>query len=160
MEKFIRRGVRAAPCVAAALALALLAAGCGDSSGVGRTVPVSGRITVGGAPLTAASTVVLFKPDAARGNTSPWEPTGTVDGEGKYTLNTRGRRGAPPGWYKVIVTAVEARAIEPTKGPRTKLPIPKTLVPARYGQAVTTPLAVEVVDGPAPDAYDLKITGD
>ena len=141
-----------------AIVLAFAAPGCGDTSGVGRTVPVAGRVTLDGAPWTSASTVILFKPDAAKGNTLPWEPTGTVDSQGNYTLSTKGRRGAPPGWYKVTLTALETRPLE-TKGPRVKLPTPKSLLPARYGQAATTPLAIEVVDSPAPDAYDLKLTG-
>jgi hypothetical protein len=149
---------RGTPLPLAALLLALAAAGCGDASGVGRTLPVAGRITLDGTPLTAATTVVLFKPDAARGNAAPWEPTGTVDAQGNYTLNTKGRRGAPPGWYKVTVTAVEAQA-NAVKGKRLQLPTPRSLVPARYGQAATTPLAVEVVENPTPDAYDLKLTG-
>ena len=61
------------------VAVCLAPSGCGDTSGVGRTVPVAGRITLNGAPLTATTTVVLFKPDPAKGNVSPWEPTGTVD---------------------------------------------------------------------------------
>jgi hypothetical protein len=142
-----------------AVLLAFAAPGCGDTSGVGRTVPVAGRVTLDGAPWTAASTVIVFKPDTAKGNTQPWEPTGTVDSQGNYTLSTKGRPGAPPGWYKVTVTAVETRPLETTKGPRRKLPTAKSLLPARYGQAATTPLAIEVVDSPAPDAYDLKLTG-
>jgi hypothetical protein len=144
--------------LAFALVVASVAPGCGDTSGVGRTLPVAGRITVDGTPLTASTRVILFKPDAARGNASPWEPTGTVDNQGNYTLNTKGRRGAPPGWYKVSVTAVEA-ASNAVKGKRTQLPTPKSLVPARYGQATTTPLAIEVVESPGPDAYDLKLVG-
>jgi hypothetical protein len=142
---------------ATALLAALLAAGCGDDSGVGKTVPVAGQVTLDGGPFTAATTVILFKPDAARGNTSPLEPTGTVDGQGSYTLSTRGKKGAPPGWYKVIVTASEPRADAP-KGHRQQRPSPKSLVPARYGQAATTPVALEVVENPAAGAYDLKLS--
>jgi hypothetical protein len=152
------RHFRGVPSPVAALLVAFAASGCGDASGVGKTLPVAGRITLDGVPLTAATTVVLFKPDKAKGNASPWEPTGTVDNQGKYTLNTKGKRGAPPGWYKVIVTAVEAQP-NAVKGKRLQLPTPKSLVPARYGQAATTTLAVEVVESPGPEAYDLKLVG-
>src|SRR5262249_60393527 len=81
--------------------VAVLAFGCGDATGVGKTVPVAGTVTLDGKPLTAASTVILFKPDAARRNTSPFEPVGTVDDQGNYTLVTQGKRGAPRGWCKV-----------------------------------------------------------
>src|SRR5437588_5719848 len=90
-----------------------LAFGCGDDSGVGKTFPVEGRVTINQEPLTAKSTVVLFKPDAAKGNTSTFEPVGTVDENGNYTLMTQGKKGAPPGWYKVVVTATESSSVHP-----------------------------------------------
>jgi hypothetical protein len=129
---------------------------CGDSSGVGKTFPVSGSVTLGDEPLAAESAVVLFKPDVSRGNSSPFEPTGNVDKDGHYSLSTKGKRGAPPGWYKVIVTAVGS-SVEYPKGPKQGHPHPRSLVPARYGQAKTTDLAVEVVPEPAPGAYDIHL---
>jgi hypothetical protein len=141
---------------AVAILVAVLATGCGDEMGVGKTFPVNGRVTLANQPVTATSTVVLFKPDSARGNSSPFEPTGTVDAEGNYTLMTKGKKGAPPGWYKVIVTANEPPSFQ-TKGPRLKMPGAKTLVPPKYGQLQTTDLTVEVVENPAPGAYDLKL---
>jgi hypothetical protein len=134
-----------------------LGPGCGDSSGVGKTVPVAGTVTLDDKPVTATSTIVLFKPDASRGNTSPFEATGTVDGEGNYRLSTKGKKGAPPGWYKVVVTATEPREAE-AKGPLNHRPGPKSLLPARYGEAATTTVAIEVVEGPASGAYDVKLT--
>jgi hypothetical protein len=116
-------------------------------------------VTIQNEPLKAKSTIIVFKPDASRGNKSTFEPAGTVDEDGNYTLFTKSRRGAPPGWYRVVVTATEeqpetARA----KAPRTHRPLPQSLVPPRYGQAKTTPLQIEVVENPAPDAYDLRLT--
>jgi hypothetical protein len=140
-----------------ALLFASLAPGCGDTSGVGKTLPVTGQITLDDRPLTAPSTIVLFKPDAAQGNASPFEPAGTVDDRGNYTLFTKGKKGAPPGWYKVVVTATEPRG-EGVGGPRHQRPAPRSLIPARYGQAATTTVAIEVVDNPAPGAYDVKLT--
>jgi hypothetical protein len=139
------------------MACACLAPACGDGSGVGRTYPVSGKVMLGGAPLTAASTVLLFKPDASRGNTSPFEPSGTVDESGTYTLQTKGKKGAPPGWYKVVVTAYESRP-EHVRSPGHGRPTARSLVPAKYGLEKTTDLAVEVVEKPAPGAYDLKLS--
>jgi hypothetical protein len=141
---------------ACALLGALSAAGCGDASGVGTTYPVSGRITLNGEPLVAGNAMILFKPDAHRGNLSPFEPAGIPDAEGHYRLSTKGKSGAPPGWYKVIVTAstVEVGA---AKDARHGHPHPKSLVPAKYGQAATTELSVEVVESAAPGAYDLKL---
>jgi hypothetical protein len=137
---------------------AALAAGCGDASGVGPTFPVAGKVIFNHTPLTAKNTVILCKPDAARGNASPFEPAGTVDAEGNYALTTRGKAGAPPGWYKVVVTArEEAEPVHP-KGPQRHRPVSKSLLPARYGQATTTDLSIEVVEKPAPGAYDLKLS--
>jgi hypothetical protein len=140
-----------------ALFIALLAAGCGDALGVGTTYPVSGRIALNGEPLATATTMILFKPDASRGNLSPFDPAGTLDAEGHYTVSTKGKAGAPPGWYRVIVTATTVEAGVP-KGQRRARPHPKSLVPAKYGQAATTDLSVEVVESPAVGAYDLKLT--
>jgi hypothetical protein len=140
-----------------ALGLLLLAmAGC-DDSGVGKTYPVSGKVLFDGNLLTTAHTVVLFKPDTSRGNTSPFEPTGIADSEGRYKLVTNGKKGAPPGWYKVIVTAAEG-SIADSDHPKTRHPGPRSILPAKYGQAKTTPISIEVVENPAPDAYDLKLS--
>jgi hypothetical protein len=149
--------LRTSPFLVTAFFLLLLPAGCGDSSGVGKTVPVTGQVTLDDRPLSAKSTVILFKPDTGRGNTSPFDPTGTVDAQGRYTLFTNGKKGAPPGWYKVIVTATELRAAGDSKGPRQHHPTPRSLLPARYGQAATSPLAIEVAEDPKPRAYDLEL---
>jgi hypothetical protein len=142
---------------AAAVLSTLLASGCGDGSGVGTTYPVRGKVTLNNEPLKAATTIILFKPNAARGNKTPFEPAGTVDEDGNYIVLTKGRPGAPPGWYKVAVTATGAPPAAPAKGPLKHRPLPQSLVPAKYGQAQTTPLEVEVVESPAAGAYDLKL---
>lgn len=139
------------------LLVGIPASGC-DSSGVGRTVPVIGKVTVEDAPLTAKSTIVLFKPDASRGNTSPFEPTSTVDAEGNYKLTTKGKSGAPPGWYKVVVTAREDAAPEHPKSLKQHRPVARSLLAAKYGKAETSGLSIEVVEDPAPGAYDLKLS--
>jgi hypothetical protein len=136
---------------AVGLFVGLLAAGCG-----GKTHSVSGKLTVGGAPFAAKSGLVTFVPDRARGNTSDDEPVGTVDADGRYTLYTKARRGAPPGWYKVVVTGL-GDAPPPAAGPLTHRPAPQSVVPARYGRAASTPLAVEVVASPPAGAYDFDL---
>jgi hypothetical protein len=139
------------------LLCALLVLGCADPRGVGKTYPVAGKITFSGEPLTAETTMVLLKPDTSRGNTSPFEPAGTVDSEGNYRVFTMDKEGAPSGWYKVIVTATSTD-VETPPGKRLHHPRPKSLLPAKYGQTKTTDLALEVVANPAPGAYDLKLT--
>jgi hypothetical protein len=146
-HRWLRVSVIAALCTG-------LAVGCGKSD-VGVTYPVNGQITMNGEPLNAASTVILFKPNAARGNASPYEPAGTVDAQGQYRLTTKGKGGAPPGWYKVVVTAVESRP-EHAKSPQMKS-VAKSLVPPKYGRAETTDLEIEVVESAFSGAYDLKL---
>ena len=141
-----------------ALLLGGLLSGCGDDSGVGRTVPVIGKVTIDDTPLTAKSTVVLFKPDASKGNSSPFEPVGTVDADGNYTLKTKKKNGAPPGWYKVVLTAHEDASPQHPKTPHDGRPITRSLVPAKYGREATSGLSIEVVESPLPGAYDLKLT--
>lgn len=141
-----------------ALTLGCLAQGCGDSSGVGPTFPVSGKVTLNNEPVTAKTTIVLFKPDASKGNTSLYEPTGTVDAEGNYKLTTKGKNGAPAGWYKVIVTAREEAAPAHPKGPKQHRPVSKSLLPAKYGRPETAGLSIEVVENPVPGTYDLKLS--
>ncbi|HTK76115.1 MAG TPA: hypothetical protein VL371_12705 [Gemmataceae bacterium] len=135
----------------------LFLSGCGDNSGVGPTFPVTGTITINGQPLIAQTAMVLFKPDASRGNLGHFDPAGALDGQGHYVLSTAGKTGAPPGWYKVVVTAT-ATDVSVPPGKRRDHPHPKSLVAAKYGQAATTTLSVEVVESPAAGAYDLKLT--
>ncbi len=139
------------------LTLAVLSSGCGN--GVGQTYPVAGKIALNDQPWTAKTTVILCKPNAARGNASTLEPTGTVDDQGNYTLTTRGVKGAPPGWYVVLVTATSPTA-ETSGDPKHKgsHPHPGSLLPAKYGQVKTSGLEIEVVEAPAPGAYDLQLT--
>jgi hypothetical protein len=141
------------PATPVALLVALLAAGCGG----GNTHPVSGTVTIDGTPLAARNGLVTFVPDKAKGNVTQDEPAGTVDDRGRYTLYTNGRRGAPPGWYKVVVTGLADAPTAAAKGPLTQRPVPKSAVPARYGRAETTPLEVEVVASPTAGAYDLTL---
>ncbi len=135
----------------------LSTAGCGSSE-FDEIYPVVGSITFEGEPLVEESTTVLFQPDAARGNDGSFVAVGTVDRDGKYTMRTNGVNGACPGWYKIVVTALAETPQHPTSPKESKhRPVAKSLLPARYGQAQTTPLAVEVVAEPAEGAYDLDL---
>ena len=118
--------------------------GCG---GVKR-VPVSGAVTLDGLPLQGG--VLLFHPDAARGNTNRASCTGPVK-NGRYTLVTSGvtrsetGEGAPLGWYKVTL-------INDLPG------MAEIKVHSKYLNPETTPLEVEIVEDPRPGAYDLALT--
>src|SRR4051812_40534827 len=89
-------------CLAALLTggVVFVAAGCADGE---KLAPVAGKVTVDGKPLTSGS--VSFRPDASQGNSSQHQPTGTIDAEGNYELFVPpAKKGAPLGWYKVVVT--------------------------------------------------------
>src|SRR5205823_1414977 len=82
----------------------LFVAGCGD--GIGTRYPVEARVLVDGEPLTGMTGKVIFVPDKDKGNKTPVNAGGDIDAEGRYKLSTKGKPGAPAGWYKVVVSAV------------------------------------------------------
>ena len=146
------RDASPAPILRPAFLLALLAAGCGRGDGPDKLVPVRGKITLDGQPLTSGS--VSFRPDDSRGNTSQDQPYAILDEQGHYELKTAKWAGAPPGWYKVMVLAPE----EPGEWKAGRPPPPRSRINARYARPETTDLAVEVVEKPGPNAYDLQVT--
>jgi hypothetical protein len=150
MTRFTRRTYLL---VLLALCVGALPTGCGGTyiDGV-RIYPVSGRVLVQGQPLTdVPQGSVSFHPDAGQGNQSLHLPTGKINPDGTYELNTGGKKGAPLGKYKVRVSAFENR---PEEGPVT----PRYMLDDKYYAADKTDLTLEVVDNPAPGQYDLKVT--
>ncbi len=128
----------------------LLLTGCsGDDAGLGRLYPVRGTVTAAGTPLTKGS--VTFYPEASKPNAAAFLPAGTIDEQGKYSLTTRGKEGAPAGKYKVVVS------VQVPSNPKDPYSLPRSLVDPVYAKAETTPLVVEVKDSPPPGAYDLKL---
>ena len=136
-----------------AFVICVLFSGCGDR----QFHPVVGRVLQHNEPLKPKAGYVLLKPDLLKGNSTKYEPSGTIDADGNYELYTEQRRGAPPGWYKVIVTA-SGETPKPLPNQSTTRPLSKSLLPAKYGQKESTPLAIEVVASPSEGAYDLDVT--
>jgi hypothetical protein len=130
------------------LSFALLLPAC-NSDPVGHRVPVRGKVMVGGKALKTGS--VAFWPDAEKGNQSKFEAAGQIDGEGNYELFTKEKPGAPVGVYKVTVTAQEPG------DPKNPYSRPKLLVPAAFTTKENTPARIEVVNNPAPQAYDIVV---
>ncbi len=133
--------------------LGVLLCGCGREQGE-RFFPVAGTVQLDGKPLTIG--VVSYRPDAERGNKSMHVPTGTIDAQGRYELITIKRKGAPPGWYRVLVFA-DANTLE-TGGIAVHPIPPRWLTHEKYTDPKTTDLSVEVVEQPAAGAYDLKVS--
>jgi hypothetical protein len=133
-------------------AFALLLLGLGMLAGCGgggpKLIPVEGTVFYTGKPLAAGT--VIFYPDTSKGNASKEEPRGSIDAQGHYEVMTGAKKGASPGWYKVAVNAAEQ--IDP-KNPY----FTKWLIPERYIDHRTSKLTVEIVENPAPGAYDFKL---
>ena len=89
--------------------------------------------------------------DVARGNRTLHQPTGAIDAGGNFELFTAGKKGAPPGWYKVVVSAFANR-------PEEGLVAPRLLLDDKYYDEGKTDLRIEVVANPPPGAYDLKVS--
>jgi hypothetical protein len=123
-------------------------AGCGSPTD--KLLPVVGTVTLAGKPLTKGT--VVFHPDKERGNATPHEPRGQIDGQGRYEMVTAGQPGVPPGHFKVCVLAVK-QASNPND------PYSKTefLVDRRYVDASKTPLEVEVAADPPAGRYDFNV---
>jgi hypothetical protein len=136
-----RRALLATLC---ALGLVYLA-GCGGAEF--KKVPVSGTVTLDGKPFSGG--VLHFYPDTAKGNTVRADCLGPVR-DGKFNLLTTAVRdrdsgdGAPVGWYKVYLDTTVPGA-------------PENIHP-RFTSPEKTPVSVEVVESPAPGAYDIKFT--
>jgi hypothetical protein len=120
-----------------------------SSDSVGRTLPVKGKVTVDGVPLKEGS--VVYWPDASKSNQSTVEAVAQIKDDGTYELITRGKPGAPPGWYKVTVTA------QVKLNPNDVYSKTKQMAPLVYTTKESTPLVKEVSDGAAPNAYDLDL---
>jgi hypothetical protein len=130
---------------AVALALAVLAAGCGPRRPAVHVV--RGQVLVGDRP--AARALVMFhpvgdaRPEAAR-------PVGETDDEGRFTLTTSVQGdGAPEGEYQVTVTGF--RAVRAGKGAADDY-VTQNALPDRYARVETSGLRATV----APRANDLE----
>ena len=145
--KRVRRGWLAWLIVGALASIAL--GGCG---GVKR-VPVAGTVTLDGKPLS--DVVLVFSPDASKGNNAQISCTGPVK-DGRYELQTVGitrsasGSGVPPGWYKVIVRIPHMAGRKQSKKAQVE-------INDKYKNVDKTPLEIEVKDNPEPGAYDLKL---
>jgi hypothetical protein len=123
---------------------AVFVAGCGDK--LPPLTSVAGKVTVDGQPLTGGQ--VGLSPDK---ESSPDTPAlmcvGTIDSSGNYKIYTSGKAGVPLGKYKVAVTP----SMVPSGG---GMPAP---FDRKYTNPKTSGLIIQVVEGAAPGAYDLKL---
>jgi hypothetical protein len=132
----------------------LLAAGCAERTEDGPGFPVAGKVTVDGEALKSG--MVLYVPDARRGNHSSVRPAGQIDEKGSYTLSAEGKRNIPPGYYIVVVQAFEPLPKD-AKSHRSMRVRGRPLVQPAYGAPTTSGLRVEVKGDAAPTDYDLRL---
>ncbi|OYW18718.1 MAG: hypothetical protein B7Z55_10120 [Planctomycetales bacterium 12-60-4] len=122
--------------------------GCRKSNGL-VLYPVTGKVRLEGHPLTAGS--VSLRPE----ETGKWQhPTGVVNDDGTYVIYTERQPGAPPGSYRVVVFANE---ILRNDSGQASPGLPRSLISTSYHDPLTTPLRIDVVNQPAPGAYDLEL---
>jgi len=139
------RTVRARTLAVLVTALLALAAGCGAEGE--KLAPVSGVVTAGGQRVPSGT--LTFYPEGSKGNTTQHQPTGVLSADGHFEVFVPGnKKGAPPGWYKVVVYAVD----DPQPGKPNKYFVHK-----KYTDRATTPLLIEVVANPEPGRYDLML---
>lgn len=113
-------------------------------------IPVTGRVTLDGRPLTSGS--VSLRADAG----GTWhQPTGAISGsDGAFVIYTNGRPGAPPEPYRVVVFASEPAA---DRNGAAHPGLPRSLVPKRYNDPKSTPLRLTVAPPPAPTHHALEV---
>ena len=121
------------------LAAALLSScwSCGSDAGqfVGQTVPVKGKVTYKGKPLTQGE--VVFEPDGGTGR----EAHGKIQEDGTFELTTfKAGDGASPGTHRVAVSGTSK----------------KDAVPSKYKNTSSSKTEVEVAEGKTEYVVDLK----
>jgi hypothetical protein len=129
---------------AALATLAFGAVGCGSAAP--NVVPVHGKVTLNGQPLTTGR--VMTMPVAGRG------AGGEIQQDGAFELTTpEFGAGATPGVHKVAVRAYDNAGVtdlETGSG--------KSLVPERYGNPETSGLTIDVTAN-GENAPTLELTG-
>jgi hypothetical protein len=129
------------------VAISLSLAGC-DGDG---TVPVTGTVTLDGAPLEGAA--VLLEP--SQGGTPA---SATTDTSGSFSLNT------VPGPYKVgisktNVTMGEGAEVHEDAGGEVDDVDTEYVTPLNYASPMTSGLTVDVAAGMDPVTFDLTSEG-
>ena len=136
------------------MGLLVFLSGCGGSSdnvyGVGKTVPVSGKVTFEKKIPANATVGIAFHPEE-KGSGANLPSSGSVNEQGSYTLGTGSKEGAPVGKYKVVITATVP------ENPKDQYSPNKSVIDPKYSSAGTTPLSAQVAEGAAAGTYDFTV---
>jgi len=122
--------------------------GCGSTPEHPETVPVQGKVTYKGAPVTKGT--ISFQSEGGHVAVGELQPDGT------YKLSSFGEGdGAVPGHAKVSIVANTADPhMIPGSTPGYKPP--KDLVPKKYNKPETSGLEADVTKDSKPIDFDLK----
>lgn len=148
--------------LASLASVCLLGVGCSSSGkGVPTASAVTGEVTYQGKAVEGAD--VTFTPATEKPETRA--ASGKTDATGKYSLKTyydpqHELAGALPGEYKVTVTkkesgASQAQLMELMKSGKV-VPIPKDLLPAKYGAPMTSGL-IYTVSSSEKNAFKIEL---
>lgn len=133
---------------AGVVGFAVLFAGCGVDTDRPRVVPVSGKVSQKGKPLTAGE--VIFIPAGGTSGSGGHIATGQIGPDGTYRLTTFNTGdGAVLGTHKVTVTvrsADETRKMNDLGGGKIAYKLPPSVLPPKYSSVDTTPLKYTVED--------------
>jgi hypothetical protein len=127
----------------------LFLVGCGGGP---KLVTVKGKLYVADELVPAGETVkgyVILHPDGGKGNTTQEQVQGILAEDGSFTVFTRDKEGAPPGWYKVTVDLADVKASDPYYY--------RPKIDDKYLEKDKSGLAFEVVENPESDRYDIKL---
>lgn len=130
----------------------LLLGGCGES--LPTTVPVTGKVTFKGEPLTDGT--VSFHPQEIAEGLPKRTATGKLQADGSFTLSTfRTEDGAVPGTYRVTVHSYLS---EPgSSNDDQKVGEYKWRIPPRYGDPLQSGLTADV-SIPSGESLSLKFS--
>src|SRR5262245_8045656 len=124
---------------AASLGALLVCAGC--SAEAPKLAAVHGKVFYKGAPLPCGT--IVFAPDTVRGNSGPLAQA-EIQPDGSYFLRTGDGPGAPVGWHRVTVVAVELPKSTPDE---RQFVVPRSLLPHKYRDPELSGLLCEVKAG-------------
>ena len=124
-----------------ALLLLVVAIGCGSGSSGPVTYPVTGKVTLGGAPIAdAAVSFVPLSPDIGIGSgTAHTGPDGAFSVETQFDLGKSSKEGLPAGDYRISIIKLEHQAGEPSLSKP-----PKNTLPQKYASPETSNLSASI----------------
>lgn len=142
------------PVLAMLLAAVVAAPGCTRPPAGPPLVPIAGRVTLDGSPVTPG--IVSFFDAGLQGTPA------TLDADGRYRVQTTRGDGLPAGDYRVTVTPIEPAADpdKPSMAHEAALPRkpPRSAVPAKYQAVESSPLRVSIAADAADVQFDMPLT--